>query len=376
MGPLNGVRVVQIDSLAPAPFGCMIMADLGADVLRVDRAGGTVGVTMPAGVLDRGQRTIAVDLKDPDGVALVRRLATEADVFVEGFRPGVAERLGIGPDELTAANPRLIYARMTGWGQGGPFAARAGHDINYISIAGALEPIGRADSPVPPLNLVADFAGGGLLMTMGVLAALHERSSSGKGQVVDAAMVDGSALLMSATYALHSGGLWNEQRANNMFDGAAAFYDSYATSDGKFVAVGALEPQFFAELVDKLGIADERLPPHLEPTGWPAIRTRLSEIFRTKTRDEWSAIFFESDACVTPILSPWEAADHPANKERGTFFELDGIVQPSPAPRFSRTPAPTPRRADDGGRDVRASLTDWGLSADEVEKLIAAQTVS
>ena len=376
MGPLNGVRVVEIASLAPAPFGCMILADLGADVLRIDRSGGAAGVTMPPGVLDRGRRTVAVDLKDPEGVAVVRRLAKEADVFVEGFRPGVAERLGIGPDELTADNPGLIYARMTGWGQQGPFAARAGHDINYIAIAGALEPIGRADSPVPPLNLVADFAGGGLLMAMGILAALHERYTSGLGQVVDAAMVDGSALLMAATYALHSGGMWNEQRANNLFDGAAAFYDSYATSDGKFMAVGALEPQFFAELVDKLGLTGEELPGHLDPAGWPRLRARLAEVFLSKTRDEWSAIFFESDACVTPILSPWEAADHPANKERDTFFELDGIVQPSPAPRFSRTPAPTPQRADVGGRDVRASLTDWGLSVDEVEKWITAETVS
>ncbi len=376
MGPLSGVRVVEIASLAPAPFGCMILADLGAEVLRVDRAGSAAAFAMPSGVFDRGRRTIAVDLKDPDGVGVVRRLAEAADVFVEGFRPGVAERLGIGPDELTSANPRLIYARMTGWGQDGPFAKRAGHDINYISIAGALYPIGRADRPVPPLNLIGDYAGGGLLMAMGILAALHERSNSGRGQVVDAAMVDGSALLMASTFALHAGGMWNEQRADNLFDGAAAFYDTYETADGKFMAVGALEPQFFAELTQRLGLADEEFPSHLDPDGWPVIRDRLPEVFLTRTRDEWAEIFFDSDACATPVLTPWEAANHPANKERNTFFELDGIVQPSPAPRFSRTPADRPRRVDDGGRDVRASLVEWGLSADEADKLVAAETIS
>jgi alpha-methylacyl-CoA racemase len=375
MGPLSGVRIIEIASMAPAPFGCMILADLGAEVLRVDRAGAPAAFGMPSGVFDRGRRTIAVDLKDPDGVGVVRRLAESADVFVEGFRPGVAERLGIGPDELIAANQRLVYARMTGWGQDGPFARRAGHDINYISIAGALYPIGRADAPVPPLNLIGDYAGGGLLMAMGILAALHERSNSGRGQVVDAAMVDGSALLMASTYALHAGGMWNEQRANNLFDGAGAFYDSYETSDGKFMAVGALEPQFFAELKQRLGLGEEELPDHLDPAGWPTLRARLREVFLTRTRDEWAEIFFDSDACATPVLTPWEAADHPANQARETFFELDGIVQPSPAPRFSRTPAERPRRVDDGGRDVLGSLIAWGVAADEAEKLVAGETV-
>ena len=338
-GPLAGLRVVEVASLAPAPFGCMILADLGADVLRVDRAGAAAALSTPPGVLDRGRRTIALNLKDPDGVAVLKSLVAGADVFVEGFRPGVTERMGIGPDDLAEVNPRLIYARMTGWGQDGPFAQRAGHDINYIAISGVLEQIGRPGSPpTPPLNLLGDFGGGGLLMVMGILAALFERASSGRGQVVDAAMVDGSNLLMSMMYGLHAQQLWNDERATNIFDGSAAFYDCYPTSDGKFMSVGAVEPQFFAELLDRLGLAGEDLPFHLDPSGWPVLKARLAEVFATKTRDEWAEIFFDSDACVAPVLSPWEAHQHPANAERGTFVEVDGLIQPAPAPRFSRTP--------------------------------------
>jgi alpha-methylacyl-CoA racemase len=376
MGPLHGVRVIELASLAPAPFGCMILADLGAEVLRVDRAEGAHGLGIPPGVLDRGRRTIAVDLKDPEAIAVLHRLVAEADVFVEGFRPGVAERLGIGPDELLAMNPRLVYARMTGWGQQGPFAPRAGHDINYIAIAGVLQPLGRAGSPpAPPLNLIGDFAGGGLLMAMGIMAALLERGNSGRGQVVDAAMVDGSALLMSAIYALHAAGGWNEQRAANLFDGAASFYDTYETSDGRFMAVGSLEPQFWDELVGKLGLAGENLPSHLDPSGWAAVKPRLAEVFRTRTRDEWSELFFDSDACVTPVLSPWEAHEHPANAERGTFVEVGGIRQPAPAPRFSRTPAAHPVPADDGGRDLMQTLASWGIPSEQAAKLIETETI-
>jgi alpha-methylacyl-CoA racemase len=376
-GPLAGLRVVELASLAPAPFGCMILADLGADVLRVDRAGGAAGLSTPGGVLDRGRRTLALNLKDAEGIAVLKRLVARADVFVEGFRPGVTERLGVGPDDLAALNPRLIYARMTGWGQDGPFAQRAGHDINYIAIAGVLEQIGRPGTPpTPPLNLLGDFGGGGLLMVMGILAALHERTNSGQGQIVDAAMVDGASLLMSMMHGLHAQQLWNDERATNMFDGSAAYYDCYETADGKFMSVGAAEPQFFAELLERLGLAEEDLPFHLDRAGWPRLKARLAEVFATKTRAQWGEIFFDSDACVFPVLSPWEAHEHPANAARSSFVEVDGLVQPAPAPRFSRSAAAAPVPIDNGGRDLEATLASWGIERDEAAKLVTNQVVS
>jgi alpha-methylacyl-CoA racemase len=376
-GPLAGLRVVELASLAPAPFGCMILADLGADVLRVDRAGGAAGLSTPGGVLDRGRRTLALNLKDAEGIAVLKRLVARADVFVEGFRPGVPERLGVGPDDLAALNPRLIYARMTGWGQDGPFAQRAGHDINYIAIAGVLEQIGRPGTPpTPPLNLLGDFGGGGLLMVMGILAALHERTNSGQGQIVDAAMVDGASLLMSMMHGLHAQQLWNDERATNMFDGSAAYYDCYETADGKFMSVGAVEPQFFAELLERLGLAEEDLPFHLDRAGWPRLKARLAEVFATKTRAQWGEIFFDSDACVFPVLSPWEAHEHPANAARSSFVEVDGLVQPAPAPRFSRSAAAAPVPIDNGGRDLEATLASWGIERDEAAKLVTNQVVS
>lgn len=348
-GPLVGVRVVEIASLAPAPFGTMLLADLGADVLRIDRAGSSAAITPPPGPLDRGKRSIAADLKDPDGLALVRREAAAADVFVEGFRPGVAERLGVGPEELLAENPRLVYARMTGWGQDGPLAHTAGHDINYIALAGILEPVARrGERPLPPSNLLGDFAGGGMLMALGILAALHERSVSGQGQVVDAAMVDGASLFSSFMRGMHAGGLWNEEPGTNALDGAAAFYDTYRCADGRYVAVGCVEPQFFAEMIALLGIdpgagGEDDLPFQLDPTGWEAWRAVLSDAFAQRTREEWTEHFAGSDACVTPVLSPWEAHEHPHAVARRSFVEVDGIIQPAPAPRFSRTAAGTPR---------------------------------
>ena len=376
-GPLAGVRVVEIASLAPAPFGCMILADLGADVLRIDRAGGAAGLSTPRGVLDRGRRTIAMDLKNPEAIAAVRELVVNADVFVEGFRPGVTERLGLGPDDLLAVNPRLVYARMTGWGQDGPLAQRAGHDINYIAIAGALHPLGRPDSPpAPPLNMIADFAGGGLMMVMGILAALVERQSSGKGQVIDAAMVDGASLFTALLHGLIPQGLWRDERGANMFDGAAAFYDSYETADGKYMAVGGVEPHFFAEMLALMGLDDDGRASQLDPRKWSEIKARLAAEFRTKTRAEWTEIFDGSDACVSPVLSLLEAPEHPANVARGSFVEVGGIVQPAPAPRFSRTPAAHPTPADDGGRDVQATLTDWGFDTETAQKLVANDVVS
>lgn len=364
MGPLNGVKVIEIASLAPAPFGCTILADLGADVVRIDRAGkgGGGGLSLPPGVLDRGRRTIALDLKSAEGGSVVRDLAATADVFVEGFRPGVAERLGIGPEPLLAINPRLVYGRMTGWGQDGPLAPRAGHDINYIAIAGALEPIGRSgERPHAPQNLIADFAGGGLMLALGIVSALYERIGSGRGQVIDAAMVDGAALLTSFMHGMHAHGMWEGERGTNMLDGAASFYDTYETADGKFVAVGCVEPQFYAEFMDRLGLDDPDLPFQIDAEQWPRMKELIGNMFRQKTRAEWTAIFADSDACVSPVLSPWEAHEHPHNHARGTFVEVGGVLQPAPTPKFSRTPNADPLPADHGGRDVRGTLQSWGI---------------
>ena len=370
MGPLTGVKVVEIASLAPAPFGCMILADLGADVLRVDRAGGPGGLAVPTGILDRGRRTIAVDLKSAQGVQVVHDVVAKADVFVEGFRPGVAERLGIGPETLQGINPMLVYARMTGWGQDGPLASRAGHDINYIAVAGALELIGRpGQRPHAPQNLLGDFAGGGMLLALGVVSALFERGRSGQGQVVDAAMVDGAALLTTFLHGMHANGMWEGERGTNAFEGAASFYDTYETSDAKFVAVGCVEPQFYAEFLHRLGLTDPELPSQHDINGWPPMKKRIADAFQSKTRAEWTAIFADSDACVSPVLSPWEAHEHPHNAARGTFVEVGGVLQPAPAPRFSRTDNAPPVAVDDGGRDVAQTLAAWGFDEPTITRL-------
>ncbi|MEU4242890.1 CaiB/BaiF CoA-transferase family protein [Actinoplanes sp. NPDC026619] len=341
-GPLSGIRVVELAGLAPAPFGCMILADLGADVVLVDRPGGN-GIAPPPGPLQRGRRAVTLDLKTQAGISELSRLIAKADVFVEGFRPGVTERLGVGPEQTEKINPRLVYARMTGWGQDGPLAPRAGHDIDYIAIAGALEPIGRAGvRPHAPLNLIGDFAGGGMLMALGILAALLERERSGRGQVVDAAMVDGSALLMTFIHGMEAAGMWPFPRGENLLDGGSPFYDTYPAADGGYVAVGALEPPFYAALLAGLGLSGEDLPAQYDRDGWPVLRDRFSSVFATKTRDEWAAVFAGTDACVAPVLTPFEAPDHPHNRARGSFAEIGGVVQPVPAPRFGRTPPPIP----------------------------------
>jgi len=360
MGPLDGVKVVELASLAPAPFGAMVLADLGAEVLQIRRGSPGEGLSAPAGPLDRGKRTLALDLKNAADLAALLEIIQVADVFVEGFRPGVTERLGLGPDELLERNSRLIYARMTGWGQDGPLATSAGHDINYIALAGALEPIGRAgERPVPPLNLLGDFAGGGMLLALGVIAALYERARSGAGQVVDAAMVDGSALLTAFLHGMHANGLWNEIRGTNALDSGAPFYDTYECADGGHVAVGCVEPQFFAQLVDGLGIETE-LPFHLDPRGWPEIREQIRAKFKERTRDEWAERFAGTDACVTPVLSPWEAHEHPHNRQRQVFVEVDGLRQPAPAPRFSRTPATLPRPVQPVSGGAADVVARWG----------------
>jgi alpha-methylacyl-CoA racemase len=371
VGPLDGVRVIEIASLAPAPFGCMILADLGADVLRVDRVRPRAdGGGPPPEPLSRGRRSVGIDLKNSEGVGLLLQLADHADVLVEGFRPGVAERLGFGPQVCAQRNPGLVFARMTGWGQDGPLAATAGHDIDYIAISGALYPLGRAGGrPAPPINLLADFGGGGMLLALGVVAALLERERSGLGQVVDAAMVDGSALLTSFLYGLRAMGAWQDARGTNLLDGGAPFYDTYQAADGGYLAVGALEPQFYAALLAGLGLAEAGLPAQHDRAGWPLLRERFTAAFLTRTRDEWAGVFAGTDACVSPVLGPDEAPAHPHAVARHSFVEVGGLVQPAPAPRFGRSatapPGPPPRP----GADTDEVLTDLGLPAAQIAGL-------
>jgi alpha-methylacyl-CoA racemase len=377
MGPLDGIAVIEVASLAPGPFGCMILADLGADVLRVDRAEMCgPAAAAPADPLSRGRRSVGINLKDAEGISLLLSLAESADVLVEGFRPGVAERLGFGPDQCEARNPRLVYGRITGWGQHGPLAATAGHDIDYIAVSGALDPIGRAgERPVPPLNLIGDFGGGGMLLALGVLAALIERDRSGRGQVVDAAMVDGSALLTSFLYGLRAAGRWQDARGVNLLDGGAPFYDTYETAGGGYVAVGALEPKFYAELLVGLGLAGAGLPAQYDQSGWPLLRERFAAAFSQRSRDEWAAAFAGSDACVAPVLGPAEAPGHPYNAARGVFADIGGLVQPAPAPRFGRSTVSPPQPPPRPGAHTDEVLTGLGRTAEQIAALRARGTV-
>jgi alpha-methylacyl-CoA racemase len=364
MGPLHGVKVLEVAGLAAAPLGCTVLADLGADVLRVDRVGGH-GV--PQDPLSRGRRSVALDLKTAEGTEILLQLASSHDVLVEAFRPGVAERLGFGPAVCAERNPRLIYARMTGWGQDGPLAPRAGHDIDYIAISGALSLIGRAgERPVPPVNLVGDFGGGGMLLAIGVLAALVERGRSGQGQVIDVAMVDGSALLTAVFHAFSAAGGWQPERGSNLIDGGAPFYDTYQTADG-YLAVGALEPQFYAELLAGLGLAGVAdLPDRDDRASWPALRERFAEVIAQRTTAEWTEVFGGTDACVAPVLSLAEAVKHPHNQARDVFTEVGGVTQPAPAPRFSRTPAGPPRPGPGIGQSTDEVLATLGYSPAEI----------
>jgi alpha-methylacyl-CoA racemase len=381
MGPLSGIKVIELAGIGPGPFCAMMLADMGADVIRVDRAQSVVGgdpATPPADVLNRGRRSIGLDLKQPEGVETLLALVDQADGLIEGFRPGVAERLGVGPEACLARNPRLVFGRMTGWGQDGPYAQMAGHDINYIALAGALEPLGRAgDRPMPPLNLVGDFGGGGMLLAFGVVCALLEAQRSGAGQVVDAAMVDGAAVLMTMFHAFRAMGIWEDSRGSNLLDTGAYFYEVYETKDGKFVSIGSLERQFYEELLDKLGLTDdETLPRQHDKAQWPAMKERFAEIFRTKTRDEWCEILDGSDVCFAPVLSMSEAPDHPHNRHRSTFVERNGVTQPAPAPRFSRTEVDIQRPPPFPGQHTDEILVDWGFDADAVAKLRASGAVA
>ncbi len=373
MGPLSGVRIIELAGIGPGPFCAMMLADMGADVIRVDRAGSVRGGdpnTPPADVMNRGRRSIGVDLKSPEGVETVMRLVESADALMEGFRPGVTERLGLGPDDCLARNPALVYGRMTGWGQEGPYANAAGHDINYISLAGALDSYGRrGQAPVPPINMVGDFGGGGMYLAFGMVCAILEARGSGQGQVVDAAMVDGAASLMSFIHGFRAMGVWNDERGTNMLDTGAHFYDVYETSDGKYVSIGSIEPQFYAELRETLGLTDPKWDQQMTRNAWPELKDELAAIFKNRTRDEWCELMEHTDICFAPVLSLAEAPQHPHNVHRGTFIEFEGITQPRPAPRFSRTDSEIQRPPAHAGQHTEEVLVDYGFGADEIALL-------
>jgi alpha-methylacyl-CoA racemase len=387
MGPLQGLKVIEVAGIGPGPFAAMMLADMGADVIRVDRSANAMGgdpATPPSDILNRGRRSIALDLKSPEGVEVLLELVGAADALLEGFRPGVAERLGFGPDVCAERNPKLVYGRMTGWGQDGPYAPTAGHDINYIALGGVLAHLGRADEkPTPPINLVGDFGGGGMLMAFGLVCALLEAQRSGHGQVVDAAMVDGSATLMSMMWAFRAMGIWSEEKGTNMLDTGAHFYDTYECADGTFVSIGSIEPQFYAELLALTGFEatytdhGEEVPWQHDKARWPEMKDRLAGIFRTRTRDEWCEIMEGTDVCFAPVLTMSEAMAHPHNVARGTFTEVAGIPQPSPAPRFSRTPGEIQRPPAHVGQHTDEVLADWlGADAGRISALRGSGAVA
>lgn len=381
-GPLSGYRIIEIAGIGPGPFAAMMLADMGAEVIRVERAQAVRGQapdTAHWDVLLRGRRNIAIDLKNPDGVETLLSLVEQADALIEGFRPGVMERLGIGPDACAKRNPKLVFGRMTGWGQDGPYASSSGHDINYIALAGALAHFARAgQAPVPPLNMVGDFGGGGMFLAYGVVCALLEAQKSGKGQVVDTAMVDGSAVLMSMFWAMKSIGVFNEDApGTNLLDTGAHFYDVYECSDGKYVSIGSIEPQFYALLLEKTGLAnDVAFAKQMDATQWPVLKIKLAEVMRTKSSTEWCTIMEGSDVCFAPVLTMSEATKHPHNVARNTFINIAGVTQPAPAPRFSRTSPATPTAPAHAGQHSRAVLADWGFTSERIDLLIGSGAVA
>ena len=370
-GPLSGIKVVELAGLGPAPYTCMLLADAGADVICIDRPDPSAKPGKPYYKIEnRSRPSVGINLKHPDGIKLVHELVKDADVFVEGFRPGVTERLGLGPDDLWAVNPALVYGRMTGWGQEGQLAKRAGHDINYISIAGALWSMGRAEEvPSPPINLVGDFGGGGMMLAFGIVSALLEAKTSGKGQVVDAAMIDGTASMMHLVYGFHVQKTWREERGTNILDSGAHFYEVYETSDGKYMSVGAIEPQFYSVLMETIGLVGDDVPHQYDRAQWPAMKERMKAIFAAKTRDEWTEIFKDLDACVWPLLTTWEAPSHPYLTEREVFVEIEGMVQPGPAPRFSRTKSEISKPPSIPGADTESALANWGIDPERIAAL-------
>jgi alpha-methylacyl-CoA racemase len=377
MGPLAGFRIVEIAGIGPAPMCAMLLADLGAEVLRVERmqaSGLGIDVAARFGIMNRSRCAVAIDLKKPPGVETVLRLAAGADAFIEGLRPGVTERLGIGPDQCLGRNPRLVYGRMTGWGQTGPLAQAAGHDLNYIALTGVLHAIGRAgQKPTPPLNLVGDFGGGALYLALGIACGLLEAQRSGKGQVVDAAMTDGAASLMTMFFGMHAAGQFATTRGTNILDSGAFFYEVYECADGRHVAIAPIEDKFLAELLRLIELDPADFPAKLDATSWPAAKEKLAAVFRTRPREEWCRLLEGSDACFAPVLSLDEAPNHPHNTARGTFVTVDGITQPAPAPRFSRTPSATPTPPEVPASEA---LRDWGFGEDEIAKLKHAGAVA
>jgi alpha-methylacyl-CoA racemase len=364
-GPLQGVRVLEFAGIGPGPLCATLLSDMGAEVLRIDRKGAQGG--SPRDTLARGRRSAAIDLKKPQAVEACLRLVEKAAMLQEGFRPGVMERLGLGPEECLKRNPKLVYGRVTGWGQYGPLSQAAGHDINYIAITGALHAIGRpGERPVPPLNLVGDFGGGGLYLAMGMIAALFEAERSGKGQVVDCAMTDGAASLMNILYGLKAGGLWTDERGTNLLDGGAHFYDTYETADGKYIALGSIEPQFYAELRRLAGLAEAVYDPQMDRSVWPDLKRRIAAVIKAKTRAEWCSLMDGTDVCFAPVLTMEEAPQYPHNKARQTFVEVAGVVQPNVAPRFSGTPSEIQGPPPAVGAHTTEALADWGFSSKEI----------
>lgn len=379
-GPLTGLKVVELAGIGPAPMAAMMLSDMGAEVIRVDRLTASgLGIPMPKkfNFLGRGRKSIAVDLKNPEGIDALLELIDKADILIEGFRPGVMERLGMGPDVCLERNPKLVFGRVTGWGQEGPLSKSAGHDLNYIALSGALHAIGRSNDepPTPPLNLVGDFGGGTMFIVVGILAALHEVKNSGKGQVVDAGMVDGALSLMTSIYGMHAGGNQSDERASNILDSGAHFYNTYETRDGKYVSIGSIETKFYAMLLEKLGLDPDSLPPQMERESWPAMKEKFKEIFLTKTRDEWCVLMENTDICFAPVLSLAEAPDYAHNKERGSFVDVDGVMHPAPAPRFSATPSSIKSPTPATGIHTDEVLADWGMSADKVAALKASGAI-
>jgi alpha-methylacyl-CoA racemase len=372
MGPLEGKKIIEIAGIGPGPFCAMVLSDLGAEVIRVDRVSAVPNefpATPGVDLLNRGRKSVAFDLKNQDGIKALLRLVEEADALIEGFRPGVAERLGIGPEECLGRNPRLVYGRMTGWGQTGPYSNMAGHDINYIALSGVLGTIGReGEPPVPPVNLVGDFGGGGMLLALGICAAFVEVQTSGKGQVVDAAMTDGSALLATMIHTFLSMGVWGD-RGTNMLDTGAPFYDVYECADGEYISLGSIEPQFYAELLRITGLDQEELPKQMDRSQWPKMKLKIAETIRSKTRDQWVELMEGTDVCFAPVLSPSEACAHPHNVERETFVEVAGVKQPAPAPRFSRTPGVIDGPPPHPGEHTEEVLSSWGFSENEIQNL-------
>ncbi len=374
MGPLQGYKIIELAGIGPGPFCGMMLSDMGAEVTRIDRI--SDNPRRPKDVLNRNRQSIAVDLKQPEGVELVLKLCEKADAIFEGFRPGVTERLGLGPTDCMARNKKLVYGRMTGWGQEGPLSMAAGHDINYIGLSGALHGIGTAgNKPVPPLNLVGDFGGGGMFLAFGIVCALLEAKGSGEGQVVDAAMVDGSAILMSMFFSFAAAGRFNDQRGTQMLDGGAHFYDTYETQDGLFICIGSIEPQFYAELVQRAGLDEELFAPQLDTSKWVDLKAELQKVFMSKTQAQWCELMEGSDVCFAPVLSIFEAPKHPHNVHRGTFVEVDGVVQPAPAPRFSRTAAQIAHNARAPGEDSELVLKQYGFSDMEIGRMREARII-